>query len=183
LQGTQLIGWIRVHVPVTVQGPHVYTLVFANADGAPDLQTQYTFDTRPASLFVLEPAPTPQDPTSDQWKLHFFGSLTSPSADPNADPDHDGVPNWAEYLAGTDPTDAHSYLHLSLTAAGQPAKGVALHWLSAPGKLYQIQTATSLSGSGWTVLAGNLAGDGTVQQFVPPNATSAVRFYRIAIQP
>jgi hypothetical protein len=182
LQGTQLLGWVRIKIPSVIQTPHSYTVRFANADGSPDLVTQYNFDTRSAALWVLSPAPAPQDPTSDEWKLHFFGSLTSPNANPNADPDHDGVPNWAEYLAGTNPVDAQSCLRLNLSSSGPLASSLALQWLSAPGKLYRLETTSSLAGNAWTVLAENLPGDGSVQKFVPTNLTSAARFYRIQLQ-
>ena len=50
---------------------------------------------------------------SDEWKIRFFGSTTNPAAADNADPDGDGVPNWMEFLAGTDPTSALSKFQLT----------------------------------------------------------------------
>ena len=54
---------------------------------------------------------------SDEWKVKFFGSVDSPDAAPDADPDKDGLPNWKEYLAVTNPTDAQSHLHLGTPEA------------------------------------------------------------------
>ena len=42
----------------------------------------------------------------DWWELEYFGHLTG--TDPNADPDHDGMSNLAEWIAGTNPTNAAS---------------------------------------------------------------------------
>ena len=44
---------------------------------------------------------TDGDGMSDAFELKYFGSITG--GDPNADPDHDGRPNFREFLQGTDP--------------------------------------------------------------------------------
>jgi hypothetical protein len=183
LQGSNILGRVRVTLPSTAQAGQSYTLRFANADGSPDLQTQYNFDTRSASLWVLSPALTPPSMTSDEWKLHFFGSLDNPAAADNADPDQDGVPNWAEYLAGTDPTDSRSFLHLAGSYFDVTRQAVVLRWLSAPGKVYQIQAASSLSNPAWTSVASGLLGDGTQQQWIQTQLASKTQFYRIGLQP
>ncbi|MFO1500687.1 MAG: chitobiase/beta-hexosaminidase C-terminal domain-containing protein [Verrucomicrobiota bacterium] len=182
LQGSHLLGYLRVMIPYAARRGNVYTVRFANADGSPDLQTQYDFDTKPANLWVLNPVQPQTDASSDEWKVHFFGSLTNPQAEGDADPDHDGVPNWAEYATGTHPLDAHSYLHLE-GARSADAEGVQLRWLSAPGKIYQIESAPSVLSASWDVLASNLVGDGRLQQWLHAHPTSSTCFYRIRLQP
>ena len=110
-------------LPRTPVAGRVYTLRFSNADGSPDLQTQYDFETKPGHSGCWVRRARLSDIASDEWKLHFFGSLTAESAQPEADPDHDGVPNWAEYLAGTDPTDAQSHLHLQVAPSAARLPG------------------------------------------------------------
>jgi hypothetical protein len=183
LTGSNLLGHIRVTLPIGAYVGQSYTLRFANADGAPDLRTQYDFDTKTASLWVWSRALRPAPTASDEWKVHFFGSDTSDNAGDNADPDHDGVPNWAEYLAGTDPTDGHSYLHLQASSFDPSRKAVVLRWLSAPGKTYQIESSPGLANPNWSVLATNLLGDGTEQQWTQTNVTSTTQFYRVGLQP
>jgi hypothetical protein len=178
-----LLGHIRVSLPSTAAAGQSYTLRFSHADGSPDLQTQYDFETKPGSIWVSSPAMRPPDIISDEWKIQFFGSLTSVEADPGADPDGDGVPNWLEYLAGTDPTSANSRLRLEVAPDSQNRKAIALQWLSAPGKRYSLETAMDLSSSDWSVLAENLPGDGTVQEWIHTNVSSTTRFYRIRLQP
>jgi hypothetical protein len=183
LQGSNLLGYVRLTLPLNSYAGQSYTLRFANADGSPDLQTQYDFDTKPGLLWVLGPALQSPPATSDEWKQHFFGSLTSAAAMDDADPDNDGVPNWAEYAAGTDPTNNQSYLHLAGVQSNPTRSSVSLRWLSAPGKLYALEGTSSLLNPNWTTLVSNLAGDGSVQQWVQTNLTAGTQFYRIRLQP
>ena len=44
------------------------------------------------------------------WGLLNFGTT---GVDPNADPDHDGMSNAQEYLAGTDPNNSNSVLRIT----------------------------------------------------------------------
>lgn len=182
LRGKQVLGYLRLAVPITAQRGDVYRVRFANADGSPDLQTQYDFETRPASLWVLNPALSAAEPSSDEWKIHFFGSTASEAARPESDPDGDGLANSAEYLAGTNPTDPNSYLRLG-PATMDSGKRVVLRWLSAPGKSYQVESASSLSSPTWAVLATGLLGDGRIQQWTHSPPVPTTSFYRIRLQP
>ena len=80
-------------------------------------------ETRSASVTVGGPA-VPASICSDDWKLHFFDSLTDPRAADTADPDGDGMPNWMEFLAGTSPIDPTSKLQFTsaekCVVEGQP---------------------------------------------------------------
>jgi hypothetical protein len=58
------------------------------------------------------------------------------------DSDGDGVPNWMEVLAGTNPYDANSFLRITGLAPGNP---VMLSWSSVPNKVYQILSTTNLA--------------------------------------
>lgn len=49
----------------------------------------------------------------DNWERAFFGGLTNALGAASADWDGDGMNNLPEYLAGTDPTNRASYLHLT----------------------------------------------------------------------
>jgi hypothetical protein len=183
LHGTNLLGHVRVTVPLLSRPGQSYTVRFANADGSPDLQTQYNFETRSGSIWVLSSPLEPASMTSDDWKLHFFGTLTGDAAADDADPDQDGVPNWAEYQAGTDPTSSQSYLHLDGASLDPTQHAVVLRWLSAPGKVYQIETAPALAGAQWSVVASNLVGDGNQRQWTQAVPAGNTQFYRIGIQP
>ena len=182
-RSSNFLGWITFTIPAGAQSGQRYSVSFANADGAPNLSVQYDFETRSATVVVGGSAP-PAFICSDEWKLHFFGSLANPSAGDLADADGDGVPSWREYMAGTDPTDPNSRLQLSgaVSPAGKAQSRMAIHWLTAPGKAYEVQWASKLSGGVWSVLAA-VSGDGTVASCFDTNMTATVRYYRLCVVP
>lgn len=177
------LGSIRFNVPANAVSGQAYTVTFARAGGALNINTPYSFETKRAVVTVSVPAAPVTDITSDEWKAYFFGSLTAPEATPDNDNDHDGVPNWAEYIAGTDPTDINSNLRFDSTTP-QSANGqrqLTLSWLSAPGKTYEILGGSTPAGATGALL-GTALGDGTVKQFTDFNPGST-RFYRLRVQP
>jgi hypothetical protein len=182
-RSSNFLGWVTFTIPPTAQSGQTYSVSFANADGAPNLSAQYDFETRSASVAVGGSAP-PASICSDEWRIHFFGSLANPSAGDLADPDGDGVANWIEYLEGTDPTDPNSRLQLSGVAspAGKAQSQMAIHWLTAPGKAYEVQWSSNLSGGSWSILA-TVCGDGTVASCFDTNIAAAVRYYRLHVLP
>lgn len=185
LSGRVLLGNLVFTVPDTAKAGQSYRVRFGNADGAPDADTQYEFETFSAGVWVGAPATNdPKEQISDDWKTHFFGSVDNPKAAPDADPDKDGSPNWKEYLAGTDPNDAESHLHL-----GKPEqklkngkKELSMRWLSAPGKSYTVETATDPVNGPWTTVATGVRGDGNVKEFVDSSLDHATQYYRVLLQ-
>ena len=116
----------------------------------------------------------------DWWEQQHFGHLTG--TDPNADPDHDGASNLAEFLAGTDPTNFNSALRLTaLPAAG--TNGVVLEWPAAAGRYYQLLLATNLLNGFDSLIASNLAATpplNTLTDAAPAGASP--RFYRLELE-
>jgi hypothetical protein len=116
----------------------------------------------------------------DWWELQYFGHLTG--TDPNADPDHDGMSNLAEWIAGTNPTNAASCLRVILLSATN-ANAVVLGWTSVAGKTYWVERATNLlTGFNSTILTNISATAPTNTQtdtaILPGNA----RFYRVGVE-
>lgn len=108
-----------------------------------------------------------------------------------ADSDKDGMWNWQEWIAGTDPTNARSLLSISqvmLTAGGR----LPLTFAGVTGRIYQAWQSSSLAETNWAVAphaytdVGALntdpipGADATVTTFVQPDGTT--RFYRIGVQ-
>lgn len=177
------LGLLTFTIPPTALSGQVYSLSFANVDGSPDLQTQYDLETRSASVTVGGPA-VPASICSDDWKLHFFGSLTDPRAADTADPDGDGVPNWMEFLAGTSPIDPTSKLQFTSaeTCVVEGQAQAVVHWLTAPGRAYQVLRSAQPSGGPWNVLA-TVSGDGTVAAWADTNAPAGSCYYRLRLLP
>ena len=181
LQGSNALGSISFQVPPGAQTGQSYTLRFSGVDGSPDFDTSYQLESVPGSAWVNSAALTPPQITSDEWRMCFFGSLTNALAQDNADPDGDGMANWQEYLAGTNPTNALSALQFAgagFVAGGTP--NINLSWQTAPGRLYVLESSPVAGGNNWTPVNTNL-GDGNAFQVVLTNQTGTARFYRLQL--
>ena len=81
------------------------------------------------------------------WLLNNFGTT---NVDVSADPDHDGMNNLQEYLAGTDPNNPSSVLRITnLTRGTSDPNYTTLAWLSVPSRFYVLQERPSLSAGAW----------------------------------
>ncbi len=181
LQGSNALGSISFQVPPGAQAGQSYTLRFSGVDGSPDFDTAYQLESVPGSAWVKSAALSPPQTTSDEWRMYFFGSLTNALAQDNADPDGDGMANWQEYLAGTNPTNALSALQFAgagLVPGGAP--NINLSWQTAPGRLYVLESSPVAGGNNWTPVNTNL-GDGNAFQVVLTNHTGTARFYRLQL--
>lgn len=98
---------------------------------------------------------------------------------PLADTDRDGMPDAAEILAGTDPTDRASVLRLSASLDNK-GNEVILRWLSAAGRNYSIYFKPGFGiADDWQLLRGNIMGSGMIiehRDTVLPDG----RFYRLS---
>ena len=103
LQGQNEIGRVRFTIPASAVPGQRYTVRFLRPSGAASLQQTVSFEGIPGSAWVLWTPSGPGERTSDEWRQNFFGSLDEPTGADEADPDNDGVPNWQEYLNGTNP--------------------------------------------------------------------------------
>lgn len=179
---SNLLGFVRFTVPASAAAGAGYTVSFANADGSPDFLTQYSFETRGASVWVGRVAPAPPSVIADEWKTHFFGDAASPNAADLADPDGDGVVNALEYFAGTDPTSAASRVQLAPGGWRNSGRDLAFQLLSAPGKLYVLESNTNLGSPVWTPVVTNL-GDGNLKEFIQTVTPGGPRYYRLRVLP
>jgi hypothetical protein len=113
----------------------------------------------------------------DSWQLANFGHL---GIDPQADPDHDGMSNFEEFWAGTDPHDANSALSISISFSSGSA--ALIRWQSISGKRYSVKYSADLTN--WTALASILYGTGSTLSISDSTVTSAgtTRFYRVFVE-
>jgi hypothetical protein len=82
------------------------------------------------------------------WTSFFFGTN---NVSPSADEDGDGYSNYAEYIFGTDPTNAASALTFTVTAK----TGTAVSVMFSPyqgGRVYQLLSSTDLTNPQWITL-------------------------------
>ncbi len=97
------------------------------------------------------------------------------------DTDGDGLSDGQEVLAGTNPADASSLLRVIHTAVN-PDQGATLTWSSVPGRKYQVEYRSTLSGAAWNSISGELEADDTATSFTDPAATNDTpSFYRVRL--
>jgi hypothetical protein len=113
--------------------------------------------------------------------LQYYGFPTDGSAD-YADPDHDGMNNWQEWIAGTNPTNALSVL--MMLAPSNTVSGVAVPWESVNGITYFLQRSTNVAvPPAFMSVQSNLLGQAGVTTFTDTNAVGAgAFFYRVGVQ-
>ncbi len=95
------------------------------------------------------------------------------------DPDGDGLTNYQEFLAGTDPLDPRSVLRILASADAQGGPGV--QFASVLNRAYTIEENSAFPGSGWLPVAAGKTGTGTtlVQTDGSSAANDSNRIYRV----
>ncbi|MFO1513182.1 MAG: lamin tail domain-containing protein [Verrucomicrobiota bacterium] len=112
------------------------------------------------------------DSAEDQMGLDKNNPL-----DAGYDPDHDGMTNLQEYLAGTDHLNPNSNLKLNaITVTGN----VTLSFQAQPNRTYSVLYSSSLTTPTWTKLADIPTQSAAQTVFViDPQTKAAARFYRL----
>ena len=106
------------------------------------------------------------------------GLPTDGSAD-HADPDHDGLNDWQEWICGTNPTNALSALRM--VSALPTSTTTTVTWQSVAGVNYSVERSANLA-SPFTPLASNIVGQATTTSYTDTNGTSAGPFfYRMGV--
>ena len=105
------------------------------------------------------------------------------AADASQDADGDGLTNFQEYLAGTNPQDAKS--NLRITAFSRSGASALVNFFVVTGKTYQLEYKNSLSDPSWTSIGTPFTALASGQvQFPDPNASAQTqRFYHILEHP
>ena len=179
------LAQVALDLPAGTQpaGEQVYTL---RAD-----ETGVTGDVDPsnntANFAVYLWIDSDGDGIPDSWMMQYFGHTTGLAADNSRaqdDADGDGVSNLAEYRAGTNPTNALSYLRIgSISVAG--TNGVQVAWGSASNRLYTVLRSSTLATNqpAFTNLAEHILSTPPENVFFDTTITNASPFfYRIKVE-
>jgi hypothetical protein len=133
------------------------------------------------------PTDSDGDGIPDWWMLQYFGHASGSAADKSRagdDADGDGMLNWQEYLAGTNPTNAASRLRmLSLTATGASNQ---INWTTVGGHSYVVQAAADPGASnGFMDVSAPIAVPGTGESSTnfEDLMSPSNRFYRVRLGP
>ena len=149
-----------------------------------DRQESGTFvcDLRPAvepsGLFIVDtmlvPVDTDGDGLPNVWEMRYFGETTA--AAPSADVDADGADNYAEYIAGTVPTDAQSLFMVRISS------GMGIEWSTIQNRSYTLQATPDLMAP-FSDVPGQVDLPGTGEAMsVPLSMESSNGFYRVLIR-
>ncbi len=133
-----------------------------------------------AALTVLDGTDSDDDQLPDVWELSFTNSLTVLSD--SSDNDDDQMTGLQEFISGTDPLDATSYLHVRQLDEYLAVDGTTLlSFEAAPGKSYTIEYRNDFENSAWTRLTDLSTSDATeLKNIIDPSAASSPnRFYRL----
>ena len=138
----------------------------------------------------MTPTVTPPLTAFQQWQILYFNTTNNPNGDPSADPDGDGQNNLAEFLSGTNPTNAASGFRI--ISAAQQSNDVVITWTTVGGFTNAVQ-ATGGDGNGGYItnfidLGSPLiipgSGDVTTNYVDGGGATNIPsRYYRIRLVP
>jgi hypothetical protein len=120
------------------------------------------------------------------WWLKLYFDIPDPQANGESalgevDSDGDGMVNYAEYRAGTEPTNAASVLKADVELrSGTPAPVV--RWGSVAGRSYSLLSADAV-GQVFTVRQSGISANVPTNAFTDTAATNAVRrFYRVLVE-
>lgn len=123
------------------------------------------------------------DGIPDWWRAQYFGgggNTTNVLSCASCDPDHDGISNLAEYLAGTNPTNADSFFHIAALTFGSPTK---IFVTCEPGKFYTLLSADNIA-TNWTAVTNQTripsTNEGTLE--LDDSFQTNRRFYRVRLE-
>ncbi len=112
----------------------------------------------------------------------LWAQLYQLPTDGSVDTDGDGMNNWQEWVAGTNPTNASSVLKILNPAT--ESSGLTVSWESVSGKTYYLQRSTDPTfPPPATFVQSNIVGQAATTVFTDTNTVGAgPYFYRVGIQ-
>ncbi len=114
----------------------------------------------------------------DAYETEKFGGI-DPLRTQLTDTDGDGLGDWAEFVAGTDPTNSTSSFHLTATIL--PGNQIQLDSPAAPGHGYRVLGSTDTVN--WTPFTDWLRATGYSLNLTLPATNGAPNFFRLEAQP
>ena len=183
LSGTNLVGLLTIAIPTNAPSTAAYLVRFDHVSGSPSGLGVFPQQTANGLITMCDRTGSIwNDGIPDSWRLRYFGSVSNLLSAADADADGDGVSNWLEFKAGTDPMNPLSKLQLipSLWRSND-ATGLRLQWPAGPNRRYILEYSTSLGLGSWLPITTNLMGDAGLPQVFDVNLSTESRFYRVRV--
>ena len=121
-------------------------------------------------------------PAYTVWAGTIFSpaQLLNPAiAGTNADPDGDGFSNYQEFIAGTNPLDATSYLRLDFVPPPAGINALMLTLAAVANQSYTIQCCSNLAASTWQKFQDLPAPASNSVLQLPVKLTNTALFFRV----
>jgi len=99
--------------------------------------------------------------------------------DPDADDDGDGMTNAQEAIAGTNPLDAASKFAVLTSSFDETMVSITVS--SVPGRIYQIETSTTLEAGSWTSHGDPVTAADASLLLQAPIGPEPKKFYRVGV--
>jgi hypothetical protein len=115
---------------------------------------------------------------SDLFEQYYFGAVSA-NRTQLTDTDGDGMTDYAEFIAGTDPTNPASNLRFLNTFVN--GGGVELQWSAVPGHLYQIMSSSNLVT--WTPVTDWAQAFSSPMSYTATNAGARATLFRVQVRP
>ena len=127
---------------------------------------------------VLDPVDSDGNGLLDDWEVANFGAI---GQDPDDDPDGDGMKNFEEQKAGTNPNDESSqFQFIRITPAAQG--GALVEWSSVEGRVYTILRSASVLGDYEPIVTGLSATPPSNSHRDAAVTDEGLYFYRILLE-